>query len=85
MLFSWTFATELDAEIEPLASMGAEFAWEEQLPPNTSCRNVILRDAEGKVSAFAAREVRHRTDACATSAGRRRRAPLSWPSAPLDF
>jgi predicted enzyme related to lactoylglutathione lyase len=39
--------TELDEQIERLVSMGAHVAWEEQFPPESPYRNVILRDPEG--------------------------------------
>jgi hypothetical protein len=40
---------DLDSEIERLLSLGATFAWEEELPPRIAShfRNVILQDPEG--------------------------------------
>ena len=39
--------TDLDDQIARLVSMGAEVAWEEELPPGWPFRNVVLRDPEG--------------------------------------
>lgn len=40
-------AADLDEQIARLANLGAEVAWEEEFPPGSPYRNVILRDPEG--------------------------------------
>jgi predicted enzyme related to lactoylglutathione lyase len=40
-------ADDVQAAVDRLVAMGATFAWEEDFPPESGYRNVVLRDPEG--------------------------------------
>jgi predicted enzyme related to lactoylglutathione lyase len=40
-------ADDVQAAVDRLVAMGAAFAWEEDFPPESGYRNVVLRDPEG--------------------------------------